>query len=94
MPMFFLFGKYSSHALKSASSARTRKAEHLIAKFRGRVKWMYALLGPYDLVLAVELPGVEEALKVSAGLSKLTGIGFTTCPAISVQEFDRIIQEV
>jgi uncharacterized protein with GYD domain len=91
---YLLFGKYSSNALKNASATRTRKAEHLIGRFRGKVKAMYALIGQYDLLIVVDLPGVEEVIKVSTGLMELTGITFTTVPAISVNEFDKLISEI
>lgn len=94
MSTFLLFGKYSSNALKNASATRTRKAEHLIGRFHGKVKSMYALIGEYDLLLVVELPGIEEVIKVSTGLMELTGISFTTVPAISVGAFDKLISEV
>ena len=94
MSTYFFFGKYSTQSLKNASSARTRKAEHIIGRFRGQVKAMYALLGEHDLVMIVDLPGIDEALKVSMGLTKLTGIAFTTFPAIGVSEFDKLLQEV
>jgi|CXWL01.1.fsa_nt_gi uncharacterized protein with GYD domain len=94
MNTFLLFGKYSPNALKRASSTRTRKAEHLIGRFRGKVKAMYALIGEYDLLIVVDLPGIEEVIKVSTGLMELTGITFTTVPAISVNAFDKLIKEV
>ena len=94
MNTYLLFGKYSSNALKNASATRTRKAEHLIGRFHGKVKSMYALIGQYDLLLVVELPGVEEVIKVSTGLMELTGITFTTVPAISISAFDKLISEV
>ncbi|MBP6342398.1 MAG: GYD domain-containing protein [Candidatus Omnitrophica bacterium] len=94
MTTYLLFGKYSSNALKNASATRTRKAEHLIGRFRGKVKAMYALIGQYDLLIVVDLPGIEEVIKVSTGLMELTGITFTSVPAISVNEFDKLISEI
>lgn len=94
MNTYLLFGKYSSNALKHASAARTRKAEHLIGRFHGKVKGMYALIGEHDLLIIVELPGIEEVVKVSTGLLELTGITFTTVPAISVTAFDKLITEI
>jgi len=94
MMTFFFFGRYSSQALKNASAIRTRKAEHIVGRYRGKVKAMYALLGEHDLVLIIDLPSVEDAVKVSTGLASLTGISFTTFPAISVDQFDKIISEV
>ena len=92
MATFIMVGKYSQNALESVSAARTKKAEHLIARFQGTIKAMYALLGADDLFMIVELPSVEDALKVSISLSKLTGIAFTTSPAISVEDFDMFVQ--
>ena len=94
MDTFVMLGKYSSQALKSASAARTRKAEHVISRGQGKIKTMYALIGEYDLMLIVEVPSIESAIKISAGLTRLTGISFTSVPAISVNEFDRLITEI
>jgi uncharacterized protein with GYD domain len=93
MQTFIMIGKYSPNALKNASANRTRKAEHLIARYQGKVRSMYAVLGEHDLVIIVDLPGVEEAVKVSTGLMELTGIAITSIPAISVSQFDKLIQE-
>jgi uncharacterized protein with GYD domain len=94
MATFFMFGKYSADAIKGISAKRTEKAAALVKKFGGEVKSGYALLGEYDLVLIVELPDTEQAMKTSVALSKLTGIGFTTSPAVSVEVFDKIMDEV
>ncbi|MCX5892627.1 MAG: GYD domain-containing protein [Deltaproteobacteria bacterium] len=91
MATFFMFGKYSAQAMQEMSPARTQKAAALIKQLGGEVKGMYALLGKYDLVVILTLPGIEAAMKASLSLSKLTGIGFTTCPAVTVEEFDKII---
>ena len=54
---------------------------------------MYALMGDKDLLLIVSFPGVEQAMKVSVALSKLTGIAFTTVPAVTVDKFDKLIRK-
>ena len=94
MATFFMFGKYSSEALKGMSAERTAKVVNLIKENGGAVKSMYALLGENDLVFIVELPGIEKALKVSAALGKSTGISFTTSQGVTVEEFDKIIAGV
>jgi hypothetical protein len=38
----------------------------------------------------VDLPNVEAAMKASMLLSRLTGIGFISSPAIKVEEFDKL----
>ena len=90
MATFFMFGTYSSEALKAASSERTKKAQELFKSLGGEIKSMYALLGKHDLVLITELPGIEQAVKASIELNHQTGIAFTTMPALSVQEFDKL----
>jgi uncharacterized protein with GYD domain len=92
MAKFFMFGKYSAEAMKDISAERTGKALNVIQKFKGRVDGMYALLGEHDLVLILDLPGTAEAMQVSVALNKLTGIGFTTAPAINVEEFDELME--
>lgn len=91
MATFFMFGKYSNEAIKNISIDRTQKSIEEIKKLGGEVHAMHVLLGKYDLLFCVALPGIEEALKASVTLSKLTGISFTTCPAVTVEAFDQTI---
>jgi hypothetical protein len=39
----------------------------------------------------VDLPDTERAMKTSAALSTLLGIAFSTAPAVSVADFDKIM---
>jgi uncharacterized protein with GYD domain len=91
MATYFLFGKYSRKSLREISAARTEKALELIKENGGEYKAGYALLGEQDIVVIVELEGIEQAIKVSVGLSKMLGISFTTSPAVSLEEFDEIV---
>lgn len=94
MATFLMVGKYSSRALQEMSIQRTGKAVDLIKQFGGQVEAMYATLGQQDLVLVVSLPGTNEAMKASVALTKLTGISFNTMPAVSVQDFDKLMSEI
>jgi len=91
MATYFMFGKYSTEAAKAISAKRTDQAVALIKQNGGELKSGYALLGDIDLVLIVELPDTEHAMKTSAALSKLLGISFTTAPALSMEVFDKLI---
>jgi uncharacterized protein with GYD domain len=91
MATFFMFGKYSSDSIKQISSQRTSAAVAEIGKNGGKLSAGYALLGKYDLVLIVDFPGTEQAIKASVGLAKLLGISFTTAPAVSMEEFDKLV---
>lgn len=93
MATFLMFGKYSSEAIKGISSKRTEETVSLIRKFGGEVRSMYVLLGEKDLVFVLTFPGIEQAMKASVALSKLTGISFTTLPAVSVEDFDKMMTE-
>ena len=89
MATFLMFGNYSSGPIKDVSPGRTTKAKSLIKKHGGKTKTIYALLGGHDLVLIVDLPSIESAMKVSIELNGLTGIDFHTVPAVEVKEFDK-----
>ncbi|MDD5409516.1 MAG: GYD domain-containing protein, partial [Candidatus Omnitrophica bacterium] len=78
-------------ALSDISKDRTNKALDVIARAGGKVNSMYALLGKYDMVLIADFPGVAEVMKASVALNKLTNISFTSFPAISIEEFDKIM---
>jgi len=90
MAKFVMLGKYSAGALKGISKARTGKGIAIIKKCGGRVISMLALLGNYDLLFVLDFPSNAAAMKASLKLSKLTGIGFTTSPAVTIEEFDRL----
>jgi uncharacterized protein with GYD domain len=91
MSTFFMLGKYSSESMKRMSAKRTEESNALIKKFGGELVSMYALLGGYDLVLIVSFPGIEDVMKASVALGRLTGISFTTYPAVTVEQFDKMI---
>jgi uncharacterized protein with GYD domain len=90
MATYVMFGKYSAEGLKGINARRTDEAKALIKKNGGELKASYALLGGIDLVLIVDLPDTARAMATSAALAKLTGIAFTTSPAMSVEEFDKL----
>ena len=91
MASYVMLGKYSGEALKGISARRTDEAKALIKKHGGELKAAYAVLGAVDLVMIVELPDTASAMATSAALAKLTGIAFTTSPAVTIEEFDRLV---
>lgn len=94
MATYLMFGKYSQESVKQISAERTDDAIALIRKNGGELKSGYALLGKTDLVLVVELPDNEQAMKTSVGLSRMLGISITTAPAVSFESFDKMMAEV
>ena len=91
MATFVMLGKYSTEAIRGISSDRTSKASEAVQRLGGEIKSMYAFLGKYDLAFVIEFPGIEEAMKASIAINKLTGISFTTSQAIPVDRFDAIM---
>ncbi len=91
MSTYLMFGKYSMDAVKSISAERTEESMALIKENGGTFKGGYALLGDIDLVLIVDMPDTEHAMKTSAALSNLLGISFSTAPAVSVEDFDKLM---
>lgn len=91
MNTYLMFGKYSSEALKGISSKRTQEANGLIKKNGGEIIAQYTLLGENDLLFIVNFPSVDDVIKSSVALNKLTGISFNSVPAITVEQFDKIM---
>ena len=89
---FFFFGGYTHDSLHEISGERTERAYDLFEERGGKLLSAYALLGDRDLALIADLPGIHEAMLVSVGLTKLTGISFNTSPAVSMEQFDRLIE--
>jgi uncharacterized protein with GYD domain len=90
MATYLLFGRYSSDALKGISAKRSDEAKALIKKHGGELKAAYATLGGIDLVMVADLPDNSRAIAASTALAKLTGIAFTTAPAVTIEEFDKL----
>jgi uncharacterized protein with GYD domain len=92
MATFVMLGKYSQKSVKDISAKRTEKATQLIEQNGGKVVSGYAILGEYDLVLILELPDSDQAMKTSVALSKMLGISFVTAPAVSMEDFDKLVE--
>ncbi len=90
MATYILFGKYSLDSVGKISAKRSADAQGLIKTNGGKVQAGYALLGEHDLVIIADFPSTEQAMKTSLGLAKMLGISFTTAPAVSMEEFDRL----
>ena len=91
MATYFMFGKYSMEGMKGINPKRTDKTMEIIKQNGGEVKAAYALLGETDLVLILNLPDMASAMKTSAALGKLLGVSFSTAPAMTIEEFDKLM---
>ena len=94
MATFIMLGQYTTESVKQISAKRSVKAQALIKQHGGKIKEGFAMLGENDILLIVEAKNVESAMKVSVGLTKLLDIAFTTSPAVSMEEFDKLMKNV
>ena len=94
MSTYFMFGDYSPASLEDISADRTEKAAALVKKLGGEIQAGYALLGAHDLVLIADFADAGQAMRASVALTKMLGISFTTSPAVSVEEFDKLMEGV
>jgi uncharacterized protein with GYD domain len=94
MARYILLGTYTSDAIKGISGERTEKVKSIIKQADGKVQSIYTLLGGIcDLVLLVDFPNNEDAMKASVGITKATGIRFSSCPAVEAEAFDRLVSK-
>jgi uncharacterized protein with GYD domain len=93
MATYLMFGKFHVDTVKQISAERTKKATTIVEGYGGQVKAVYALLGETDVVAIVDFPGLKEAMKASVELTKLLGISFATAPAVTMEEFDKLIEK-
>ena len=91
MPTYLMLGRYSMEALEAISAVRSNQARALISENGGRVRGEYALLGDKDLAILVDLPDNERAIKIGVELGRLLRVSFSTLPAVTVDEFDRLV---
>ena len=94
MATYFMFGSYSQESARKISAKRTGETKELIEKYGGKLTAAYAMLGEKDIVLIVDMPSTEQAMKTSVALSRMLGVGFSTCPAVSVEVFDKLTEEL
>ena len=94
MATFFMFGSYSPESVGKISTKRTDDTRAMIEKFGGKLNSAYAILGEQDLVLITDFPDTETAMKTSVALSKMLGIGFSTAPAVTVERFDQLTEDL
>ncbi|MFC1481305.1 GYD domain-containing protein [Candidatus Neomarinimicrobiota bacterium] len=91
MITYIMFGKYSELALDKISSDRTQAAVSQIHELGGEVKSMYALMGENDLMFITNFPDMAHAMQASVLLSRTLGIHFSSHQAVTVEEFDSLM---
>jgi uncharacterized protein with GYD domain len=91
MATYVMLGKYTIEGLRGMSAKRSDEARALVKKHGGEVKALYALLGEVDVLAIVELPDTARAMQTAVALTRLLGVRFTTAPAVTIEEFDKLM---
>jgi len=91
MATFIMMGKYTAQGVKEISFQRSKKGVEIIQQCGGKFLNGFMLMGETDILVIAEFPGINEALKASVQLNRALGICFATVPALSVEEFDKLV---
>lgn len=92
MATYLMFGQYTAASVKKISAKRTEDSLDLVKKLGGKIKDGYAMLGDQDLLIILEAKDNQTAMKISVELAKLLEVSFTTAPAVSIEEFDKLMK--
>ncbi len=91
MTTYIFKGCYSSEGIEHVSAERTTEGKAIIQRYGGKVIAIYATLGDSDILLIVDFPSEKEVIKASIAMNKALGISFSSVPAISIEEFDKLV---
>ena len=94
MDTFFMLGSYLPGETRNIAAHRTDQLREIVSKLGGKIVHAYALLGQYDLVLIVELPSLDEAMRAAVGLGNLIGVKFRTSAAMPIDTFDKLVDDM
>lgn len=94
MDTFFMLGTYLPGETRNIAAHRTNQLHDIVTRLGGKVVSAYALLGQYDLVLIVELPSLDDAMRAAIGLGNLIGIKFRTSVALPIDAFDKLVDDL
>ncbi len=92
MALYMMFGTYNPGSTHNISAERTERAGALIEREGGTIKAGYALLGKTDLLLVVDFPNTPQVVRTSIALGNMLGVTFTTTPAVTIEEFDKLVE--
>jgi uncharacterized protein with GYD domain len=80
--------------MKDQGISRSEKVKQNIEGLGGKLLNAYYCLGPYDVVAILDFPDNKTALKAAVKNAALGHIQITTMPAVSRDEWGRLLGEV
>ncbi len=94
MNTYVMLGNYLPGEVRNVAAHRTAQLREIVSKNGGNVISAYGLLGRNDLVLVVELPRLEDAMRAAVELGIRVGASFQTSPALPIDDFDRLVEDL
>jgi uncharacterized protein with GYD domain len=94
MPIYVILSKLTDEGRKTITHKPERMLEvnKELAAIGVKVKEQFAVLGPYDFVNIVEAPDNSAIMKVSLDLGARGTVQLLTLPAVSVDDFVKLIK--
>ena len=96
MPRYILLTSLTAEGRKTIQKrpARIEEVNKEIEVFGAKVVAQYAVIGPYGLISVVEAPDNESITRVSAELGSRGTIKIVTMPAIPIDEFITMLEQL
>ncbi len=93
MPTYISFASYTDQGIRNLkdSPKRLDAAKNLAKDLGGELKQFYLTTGAYDIVVVLELPGEDAAVKFALALSSLGNVRTNTVKAYPEAEYRDII---
>ena len=97
MPIYVSLVKFTREGImtmKDQGIARSDKVKKNIEELGGRLIAAYYCLGEYDVVAILQFPDNKTAMKVAVKNASIGHISITTMPAVTRDEWAKLLREV
>jgi uncharacterized protein with GYD domain len=96
MAIFVSLLNFTDQGIREATDQGgcTKRFEEILQRHGGKIRELVWTIGPYDMVLVVEVPDDEAAAAVAIEHGAIGTIRSTTLRAFDSQEFGRIVQRL
>ncbi len=93
MPTYISFASYTDQGIRNVkdSPKRLDATKDLVKDLGGELKQFYLTMGAYDIVVVLELPGDDAAVKFALSVSSLGNVRTTTVKAFTEAEYRDIV---
>jgi uncharacterized protein with GYD domain len=93
MQAYITLYKYSG-PVKGGGPNRFEKVKQIVADEKGRVLYIYGLLGAFDAMLVAEFPDNRAAMRAALRVANLISAQTNTMAAVEGEDFLQILSEL